>query len=287
MNLIEIITLTIGAVLLLIIVAGSFRLKIPRRVSLQGIEDPKAAEAYDRISRMPQFELIRRSFVKKLKKYAGEGIITDVGCGPGYLLQVTAKEFPRNKLVGVDISAEMVERARANLGSMGYGERVEFRQGSADDLPFDDGTQDFVVSTLSLHHWADPHSSFDEIYRVLKPGGQMLILDIRRDARRMFSWFMWFAQNVALRLIGENALRRINEPMGSLRASYTLAEVEGMLAKTSFSDFTIEGKLGWMYIWGEKRRGEAEQFLKSQVSRYAKEITQNKHEERRTLKVYR
>jgi hypothetical protein len=95
----------------------------------------------------------------------------------------------------------------------------------------------------------------------------------------MFSWFMWFAQNVALRLIGESALRRINEPMGSLRASYTLAEVAGMLAKTSFSDFTIEGKLGWMYIWGEKRRGEAEQFLKSQVSRYAREITQNKHEE--------
>ncbi len=255
MNLIELMVLALGVVLLLIIVAGSFRLKIPRRVSLQGIEDPKAADAYDRISRMPQFGLIRRSFVKKLKKYAGEGIIADVGCGPGYLLQVIAKEYPSNRLVGVDISTEMVERARANLVSMGYGGRVEFRQGSADNLPFDDGTQDFVVSTLSLHHWADPQSSFDEIYRVLKPGGQMLILDIRRDARRIFSWFMCFAQNVALRLIGGGALRRINEPMGSLLASYTLAEVEGMLAKTSFSDFKIEGKLGWIYIWGEKRRG--------------------------------
>jgi ubiquinone/menaquinone biosynthesis C-methylase UbiE len=192
--------------------------------------------------------------VKKLKKYAGEGTITDVGCGPGYLLQVIAEELPSKRLLGVDISMEMVERARANLGSKGYGERVEFKVGSADGLPFDDGTQDFVVSTLSLHHWANPQSSFNEIYRVLKPNGQMLILDIRRDARRIFSWFMWFAQNVALRLISGGALRRINEPMGSLLASYTLAEVEGMMVKTFFSDFKVEGKLGWLYIWGEKRR---------------------------------
>ena len=256
MNLVELIVLGFGVVLLLIVVASSLRLRIPRQVSLQGIEDPETAEAYDRMSRMPQFGLIRRSFVKELKKYAGEGTITDVGCGPGYLLQVMAEEFPNIRLIGVDISTEMVERARVNLGSKGYGERVEFKEGSADNLPFDDGTQDFVVSTLSLHHWADPQHSFDEIYRVLKPGGQMLILDIRRDARRIFSWFMWFAQNVALRLIGGGALRRINEPMGSLLASYTLAEVEGMIAKTFFSDFKVDGKLGWMYIWGEKKRAE-------------------------------
>jgi len=256
MNLVELIVLGFGVVLLLIVVASSLRLRIPRQVSLQGIEDPETAEAYDRMSRMPQFGLIRRSFVKKLKKYAGEGTITDVGCGPGYLLQVIAEEFPNSRLIGVDISTEMVERARVNLGSKGYGERAEFKEGSVDNLPFDDGTQDFVVSTLSLHHWADPQHSFDEIYRVLKPGGQMLILDIRRDARRIFSWFMWFAQNVALRLIGGGALRRINEPMGSLLASYTHAEVEGMIAKTFFSDFKVDGKLGWMYIWGEKKRAE-------------------------------
>lgn len=253
---IELTVLTICAVLLFIIVVGSFKLKIPRRVSLQGIEDPKAAEAYDHISRMPQFGLIRWSFVKKLKKYSVEGTITDVGCDPGYLLQVIAKELPGNRLVGVDISNEMVERARANFGSMGYCGRVEFRQGSADSLPFDEGTQDFVVSTLSLHHWADPQSAFDEIYRILRPGGQMLILDIRRDARWLFLWLLWFAQNVALRLIGGDAIRRINEPTGSLLASYTSEEVEEIMAKTSFSDYKIEGRLGWIYIWGKKKHNK-------------------------------
>jgi ubiquinone/menaquinone biosynthesis C-methylase UbiE len=255
-SLIWLVVFALVAVLLLIIIAGSSRLNIPRSMSLQGIEDPRAAEAYDRISTMPQFELIRRSFVNKLKKHAGQGTIADVGCGPGYLLQAIAEEFPNNNLIGVDISKEMVERARANLASTGHGGRAEFRQGSADKLPFNDDTQDFVVSTLSLHHWADPQASFDEIHRVLKPGGQMLILDIRRDARRMFSWLMWFAQNVALRLTGQDALRRINEPTGSLLASYTLAEAEAMMTKTHFSQFNIEGKMGWMYIWAEKSHDE-------------------------------
>jgi ubiquinone/menaquinone biosynthesis C-methylase UbiE len=256
MNLIWLVVLVLGAFLLLMIVLGLFRLKIPRRVSLQGIEDPRAAEAYDRVSRMPQFGLIRRSFVKKLKKHAGQGTIIDVGCGPGYLLQAIAKEFPNNNLVGVDISKEMVERARVNLDSTGQGGRTEFKQGSADKLPFNDDTQDFVVSTLSLHHWADPQASFNEIHRVLKPGGQMLILDLRRDARRIFSWLIWFAQNIALRLIDQDALRKINEPTGSLLASYTLAEAEEMMMKTSFSHFKIDGKPGWMYIWAEKSRND-------------------------------
>jgi len=248
----ELLVLALSAVLLLIIMAGSFRLKVPRKVSLQGIEDPKAAEAYDRISRLPQFGLIRRSFVKKLKRYVVEGSITDVGCGPGYLLQLLSKEMPRHKLVGVDISEEMVERAKTNFSSIGLGGRVEFKQGSADKLPFDDGTQDFIVSTLSLHHWADPESAFNEIYRVLKPSGQMLILDSRRDARRLVLWIMWFAQNVALRVIGADVLRKVNEPTGSLLASYTDQEIRDIMSKTRFKEYEIEGKLGWIYIWGKK-----------------------------------
>jgi ubiquinone/menaquinone biosynthesis C-methylase UbiE len=222
-------------------------------VSLQGIEDPKAAEAYDRISRMPPFALIRRSFVKELKKHAVQGTITDVGCGPGYLLMLIAKELPATRLVGVDISKQMVQRATANFASTGYGGRAEFRQGSAEHLPFNDDTQNFVVSTLSLHHWANPQSAFNEIYRVLAPGAELLILDLRRDAQRLFLWLLMFAQNVAFRLMGEGALRKINEPVGSLLASYTSEEIKEMMAKTPFSDFKVEGKPGWVYIWAKKK----------------------------------
>lgn len=252
MNPVELMILAFSLVLLLVMIVGSLRLKTLRRVSLGGIEDAEAIEAYDRVNKMPQFALIRRVFIRELKKQPLGQTITDIGCGPGYLLQAIAQELPEKELTGVDISKEMIGRARTNFRSMGSGGRVEFRQGSAENLPFDDDTQDFIVSTFSLHHWVDPQHAFSEIYRVLKPGGQMLIFDLRRDARRMFLWLMWFAQNIALRIIGADVLRKINEPMGSLFASYTVAELKQIMSKTSFSNHKIKGKLGWMYLWAEK-----------------------------------
>jgi ubiquinone/menaquinone biosynthesis C-methylase UbiE len=248
----EIAALILLVALYFVFVVGSIGLKTPRKTSFQGIEDPDAAEEYDRISRTPPFRLIRRRFVGKLKKYTTEGTIADVGCGPGYLLQLIAKEYPTIKLVGVDISRTMLERAKANFGSMGLAGRAEFREGSADHLPFEDQTQDVIVSTLSLHHWADPKAAFNEIHRVLKPGGKMLILDLMRDAPRMFFWVLWFAQNVAFRIIGMKAMRRAGEPTGSLFASYTSQEIREIVSKTNFSNLKIETELGFVYVYGIK-----------------------------------
>ena len=146
----------------------------------------------------------------------------------------------------------MVERAETNFNSHGLGGRAEFKEGSSENLPFKDQTQDFIVSTGALHHFSDPTLAFNEIYRVLKPGGQMLMLDLRRDVPWFFFGFIRFVQNVALRIIGLNALRRLNEPTGSLLASYTKEEIREIMLRSDFSTWTIEGKLGWIYIWGRK-----------------------------------
>lgn len=252
MTSLEIAALILLVALYFVFVVGSMGLKTPRKTSFQGIEDPDAVEEYDRISSTPPFRLIRRRFVGKLKKYNTERSITDVGCGPGYLLQLIAKEYPTIKLVGVDISKMMLERAKANFESMGLADRVEFREGSADSLPLGDQTQDFIVSTLSLHHWVDPKAAFNEIHRVLKPGGKMLVLDLMRDAPRIFFWVLWFAQNVAFRIIGTNAMRRAGEPTGSLFASYTSQEIREIVSKTNFSNLKIETELGFVYVYGIK-----------------------------------
>ena len=240
------------SLLVIILAYGSTRLRIPRKVGFEGIEDPETAEAYDRISRMPQFTMIRRGFVVELRKHDPKGIIADIGCGPGYLLEVIGKEFPGNRLVGIDISREMVEKARANLASKGMVGRAEFQQGEAGALPFESSSQDFLVSTLSLHHWSDPGKALEEFHRVLKPGGEVLVMDLRRDSRRLFYWLILFAQNVALRAMGMGGITRINEPLGSLLASYTIQELEGIAKGTPFKEFRLDGKLGWMYLWCRK-----------------------------------
>ena len=77
------------------------------------------------------------------------------------------------------------------------------------------GGWDTVVSTLSLHHWPDPKQALEEIHRVLKPGGQFLIFDLRRDARRFVYWLLRFAKIFVV----PAAIRRVNEPVGSALAS--------------------------------------------------------------------
>jgi ubiquinone/menaquinone biosynthesis C-methylase UbiE len=231
---------------------GSTRLRVPRRVGFEGIEDPEMAEAYDRLSRLPQFALFRRGLIGELEGRNPAGTVVDVGCGPGYLLGEMGKRFPGIRLVGIDISEEMVGRARANMVSWGLGERADFRRGEAAALPFEASSQDFIVSTLSLHHWSDPAKALAEFHRVLKPGGQVLVMDLRRDTLRIFYWLILFAQNVALRVLGAGAMTRSGEPLNSLLSSYTVEELKAIAGETPFGEFKVDGRIGWLYLWCRK-----------------------------------
>lgn len=241
----------ISAVVFLVIIIAIFgygRVNTPRQVSFEGIEDDDAVQAYDRISRWPQFGLLRRLIVGELKRYHPEGILVDVGCGPGYLITAIARALPHLSIIGMDIAEEMVQKATKNLSSLGLDEKVGFRQGDIQRFPFEDNSLDFVVSTLSLHHWSKPKQAIQEINRVLKPGGQFLIFDLRRDNRRIFYWLIRFAQTFIL----PAAMKRINEPTNSLLASYTPTELEALLPLTSFKQWRIKPGLAWVFVWGHK-----------------------------------
>ena len=176
------------------------------------------------------------------------GLFQDIGCGPGYLIAVIAKSLPHLSIIGVDIAEEMLQKAANNMSSLGLSERVSFRQGDIQKLPFEDDSLDFVISTLSLHHWSDPEKALPEIYRVLKPGGQFLIFDLRRDCRRFFYWIIWFAQTFVV----PAAIRNVNEPTGSALSSYTPAEMETILWRIPFEHWAIKPGFGWMFVLGRK-----------------------------------
>jgi ubiquinone/menaquinone biosynthesis C-methylase UbiE len=234
----------------LVLVRGCRRVHLVRQVNVEGIEDEEAVKAYDRISRMPQFSALRHNFVRELKRHDPSGILADIGCGPGYLLQLIAKEIPELNLIGVDISREMLRKAAINLSTLGRDKKVQFKQGDIQKLPLEDGSVDFLVSTLSLHHWSDQKSAFDEIHRVLKREGQFLLFDLRRDPQGWFYWLICFAQKVMLRVFGAEAIRRLNEPTGSVLSSYTPSEVKTLLAETRFTRWKSKGGAGWFFLWG-------------------------------------
>jgi len=106
--------------------------------------------------------------------------VLEVGCGPGQLSIRLAREYGLD-MTGLDLDPAMIERARANVERTGNGEPhpPSFVIGNVGSLPFADRSFDLVVSTLSMHHWADPTAGLTEIGRVLRPGGRAVIWEFR------------------------------------------------------------------------------------------------------------
>lgn len=107
----------------------------------------------------------------------GERVV-DVGSGAGFDSFVAAGQVgPEGQVVGVDMTPEMLEKSRATAAALGS-RKVEFREGLAERLPVQDGWADVVISNGVINLCADKRAVFDEILRVLRPGGRLQFADI-------------------------------------------------------------------------------------------------------------
>jgi SAM-dependent methyltransferase len=107
----------------------------------------------------------------------GERVV-DVGSGAGFDCFIAASQVgARGRVVGVDMLPEMLARSRAAAREMGL-ENVEFREGLIEDMPVEDGWADVVISNGVINLCADKRRAFQEIRRVLRPGGFLQFADI-------------------------------------------------------------------------------------------------------------
>ena len=154
-------------------------------------------------------------------------VVLDLGSGAGFDCFLAARAVgPTGRVIGVDMTPEMLTRARANAEKAGL-PQVEFRLGQIEHLPVADATVDVVISNCVVNLSPDKPAVFREVFRVLKQGGRVAIADV-----------------VAKEQLSPEHQADLALLVGCIAGAATVDEVSGWLADAGFVDVAIREKPG-------------------------------------------
>jgi len=134
---------------------------------------------WSKISSRMVYAPFARKIVESLAPWQGKPTIVDLGTGPGLLPIELNKLLPEARIIGVDASAEMLKIAGKNADEAGISD-FETRMGTAEEIPIESNSVDLVVTQSSFHEWENPRKGLSEVFRVLKPGGSLILKDYNR-----------------------------------------------------------------------------------------------------------
>jgi ubiquinone/menaquinone biosynthesis C-methylase UbiE len=179
-------------------------------------------------------------------KIPTNGSVLEIAPGPGYFCIELAK-LGNYQITGVDISKSFVEIARKNAAEAGL--KIDFREGNASAMPFKNETFDFTFCQAAFKNFSEPVKAIAEMYRVLKPKGTAVIVDMRRDASA--TDIEREVKGMQLDPVNQFMVRWTFDHM-LLKSAYSIDEMKAMVAQTPFSKSRVEvGGVGFQ-LWLEK-----------------------------------
>jgi demethylmenaquinone methyltransferase/2-methoxy-6-polyprenyl-1,4-benzoquinol methylase len=153
--------------------------------------------------------LWKRHTIDQAAVQQGDSVL-DLAGGTGDLALRFARHVgPRGHVVLADINAAMLEQGRRRLVDAGIGANLSIAQVNAEELPFDDGTFDCITIAFGLRNITDKQAALDSMYRVLKPGGKVLILEFSEPVKALKPAYDLYSFKV-LPLIGKIVARDAN-----------------------------------------------------------------------------
>ena len=149
-------------------------------------------------------------------------IVLDLGSGAGFDAFLAAKKVGKTgRVIGVDMTPEMLDRARANAKRAGY-DNVEFRSGEIEKLPVEDNAIDVIISNCVINLSPDKKAVFSESFRVLKPGGKLMVSDL-----------------VLAKSLPESLRGSVEAYVGCLAGAVKKDEYLGLIKQAGFQDIKV------------------------------------------------
>lgn len=155
-------------------------------------EFTKAAKIYE-TENAGVYEMCKKDYppvLEEIRKEKFESLL-DAGCGTAPMLSLLTKEYPDKHYVGLDLTPEMIRKAKEKKLS-----NTEFVVGDCENLLFEPESFDIVINSQSFHHYPNPQNFFNSVYKVLKKGGCLILRDNTGPA-----WLVWLFNHVEMPLI--------------------------------------------------------------------------------------
>jgi len=203
-------------------------MKFFKRFKDLGIEGAQAAY-YDKLTREHRIGEMKEQ-AKEAAKYISEGdAVLEIAPGAGYL-SIELSKLGKYKITGMDISQDLVEICTRNAKEAGV--KIDFLQGNVSGMPFNADTFNFIICVLAFKNFKDPLKALQEMHRVLKPGGTVLILDLNRQATMKAT--KKIAENMGL-----TGLKAYIAGAIQRSGAYSRTEFESFIRQTEFKDYEI------------------------------------------------
>ncbi len=208
-------------------------MKFFKRFQDLGIEGEKA-KYYDRLTREHRMDEMREQARELAKHVKEEDSIPEIAPGAGYL-SIELAGLGKYHITGMDMSNDLVEISKRNAKEAGA--QIDFQQGNASDMPFQENAFDFIVCILAFKNFKEPGKALDEMCRVLKPEGTALIVDMKRNVSNHD------LDNLAdqMKVKGLEALfMKLTFKHFLRKGAYTKPEMIALAAGTGFAECVVE-----------------------------------------------